>query len=341
MTETLLTAKHFDDLMRPYSGQLREQGHIGVGVSGGADSLALTLLLSGWCQDHGVKLTAFTIDHGLRPAAADEAQTVHTLLSARNISHRILKITDTIGSSRIQETARQRRYEKLTDACRAEGIQTLAVGHHLEDQFETVLMRLTRGSGLKGLCGMAPARPLSGGISLIRPLLDQPKAALTGHCQAQNIKWINDPSNEDTQYTRVQLRQQQDALAEIGLTPDSLETARRKLAAANDFIQSATEAARRACLKPMDQGYQIDAAGFTALHPYLRAEIISTVLTEIGQTAYPPRSAALNSLLGQMDNPDFKTGTLNSCLVSRPKSGIFIIKPEHPASQKPVKNTGL
>jgi|AntRauTorcE11897_2_1112592.scaffolds.fasta_scaffold06090_2 tRNA(Ile)-lysidine synthase len=324
-----------------FADSLNGSDHIAVGISGGADSLALTLLMSGWCQDHEFKLTAFTIDHGLRAEAATEAETVHNLLSARQINHRILKVTDKIGSTRIQETARQRRYTLLAEACAAEGIKTLAVGHHLEDQFETVLMRLTRGSGLKGLCGMAPVRSLHGGVNLIRPLLDQPKSALTGYCRAQNIKWINDPSNEDTQYTRVQLRQQQDALAEIGLTPAVLESSRRKLAGAAGFINSAVKDAHRHCVQRHDDGYQINVAVFMALHPYLRAEIISGLLTEIGQTPYPPRSAALNTLLDQMQSEGFKTGTLNSCLVSKPKSDIFMIRPEHAISDKPVKNIGL
>lgn len=321
---------------------------VAVAVSGGVDSLALTLLLEDWCRTQQITLTAFTLDHGLRAEAAAEAATVQRLLSDRKIEHRILKLEDPIGDSRIQETARFERYAALAKACKTAGIKYLATGHHLDDQFETVLMRLARGSGLKGLCGMAAERPLpEDGPRLIRPLLSVSKSALAQYCRAQKIDWAEDPSNQNPAYDRVQLRQHHAALTAIGLTADMLEKSRQKLALAEDFIQQSVAEAQDTCLHKTGaaQGapvYEIDRPRFSALHPYLQTEILNTALAQTGQTAYHPRSGAVKLLLEMIQDTGFKAHTLNGCLIRKTAADRLEITPENTAlTEKPLKNAGL
>ena len=226
MTDTpFITLDDFDRAMK-HTGA---SGHIAVAVSGGADSLALTLLLKDWGDRHGAKITALTVDHGLRAEATREAERVHEMLTPRGISHYTLTLEAPItGDTRIQETARQRRYDTLCDYCDRHGIKTLAVAHHLEDQFETVMMRLSRGSGVTGLSGMSNVRQRSD-IRIIRPLLSATKDQLKDVCRNHDALWIEDPTNRDTTHTRILFRQSRDMLAHLGLTPQAVENSRRKI----------------------------------------------------------------------------------------------------------------
>lgn len=129
---------------------------VAAGVSGGADSLALLFQLDAFLRPQGRRVIALTVDHGLRPESRDEAEYVAKLAAERQIEHHILTWEGKKPEKGIEEAARTARYGLLCGWCRDNGVGTLAVAHHLLDQAETFFMRLQRGSGLNGLCGMAP-----------------------------------------------------------------------------------------------------------------------------------------------------------------------------------------
>src|SRR5262245_21437394 len=166
-----LTEAEFAALMRPL-GPFEAQPRLAVAVSGGSDSLALTLLLHDWARRQRGVLTALTVDHGLRPEAAAEARQVARWLRARGIRHRVLTWRPAGEARRggLQAAARAARYRLLGAWCRANGVLHLALAHHREDQAETLLLRLARGSGLDGLAAMAAVSEREG-VRLIRPLL--------------------------------------------------------------------------------------------------------------------------------------------------------------------------
>src|SRR5580700_10131771 len=151
---TPVAAAEFAGLMAPFE-PFEARPRLAVAVSGGADSMALALLAQRWAEARGGELTALTVDHRLREAAAGEAAQVGRWLGQRGITHRILVREDGHPRGGVQAAARDARYRLLESWCREAGVLHLLVGHHREDQAETLLLRLARGSGLDGLAGMA------------------------------------------------------------------------------------------------------------------------------------------------------------------------------------------
>jgi tRNA(Ile)-lysidine synthase len=172
-------------------------GRIGIAVSGGADSLALLLLAQAACP---LRIEAATVDHQLRPAAADEAVFVAELCAVRGIPHAILTI-DALPDGNVSAAARTARYAALAAWADARGIDWIMTGHHADDQRETIIMRLNRGAGVGGLSGI---RARNGRI--IRPLLHWRHNALVAIVASAGIDAIDDPTNDDDAYDRARLR---------------------------------------------------------------------------------------------------------------------------------------
>ena len=178
---------------------------IGVAVSGGPDSLGLLLLAA---AARPGQVEAATIDHGLRPEAPDEAAMVAAVCDRLEVRHATLTARwSELPETAIQERARNQRYRLLGYWAEERGLDVLATAHHAEDQAETVLMRLARGSGVRGLAGMRP-RSVSPGvhIRLVRPLLGWRRAELEQVCSAAGVTPAADPSNQDERFERVRVR---------------------------------------------------------------------------------------------------------------------------------------
>jgi tRNA(Ile)-lysidine synthase len=179
---------------------------LGLAVSGGPDSLAM-LLLAAAARPGGIE--AATVDHGLRPEARSEADTVATLCEELGVPHATLAIEwDLPPTSAIQEQARDVRYGALAAWLRDRDLPALLTAHHLDDQAETMLMRLNRGSGVRGLAGMRRRAPLPGDPDklLLRPLLGWRRSELEGICVRAGVSPAVDPSNEDGKFERVRIR---------------------------------------------------------------------------------------------------------------------------------------
>ena len=189
--------------------------HLAVAVSGGADSLALALLADGWARAESGRITALTVDHRLRPGSAEEAARVAHWLRHRAIAHVVL-VRDGPGfAGDVQAEARAARYRLLEGWCECQGVLHLLTAHHREDQAETVLLRLARGSGLDGLAGIAAVVERRD-CRILRPLLTVPRASLAATLEARGQAWIEDPSNRDPAYARVRLRQAEAVLEREG-----------------------------------------------------------------------------------------------------------------------------
>ncbi|KAI9143019.1 PP-loop family-domain-containing protein [Paraphysoderma sedebokerense] len=211
-----ILSTEFAGVMRQIS--LRSKEKIGVAVSGGADSLALCVLLQKYFGSN--RIEAYTVDHKLRPESTQEARLVTEKLKGLGINSKILTIdwTSTPTSQRptsaqLETLAREERFKLLSDACQKDRIRSLFLGHHLNDQIETSVFRLTRASGIEGLGGMkivseVPVKkdPWSTEMELIRPLLGFPKDRLLDTCKHHDIDWIEDPSNSEHKHQRNQIR---------------------------------------------------------------------------------------------------------------------------------------
>jgi tRNA(Ile)-lysidine synthase len=199
-----------------------------LAVSGGPDSTALMWLAARWRDrlKHAPKLVAVTVDHGLRKGSAREAGSVKRFATKLKVEHRILRWTGRKPKTGIQEAARDARYRLLAEAARKAGAEQILLGHTLDDQAETVLFRLARGSGVSGLAGMrrfAPVpAPVRRSTSLVRPLLGMTKARLIATLKAAKVPYASDPSNRNADFTRVRLRAILPSLAREGLTPERL-----------------------------------------------------------------------------------------------------------------------
>jgi tRNA(Ile)-lysidine synthase len=212
----------------------------GVAVSGGPDSLALLLLAA---AARPSEIEAATVDHGLRPESRDEAEAVADICESLGIPHAVLAIEwDIPPGSAIQEKAREVRYGALAAWMLESDLETVATAHHLDDQAETLVMRLNRGAGVRGLSGMRPLVSLPGhpDLRLARPLLGWRQRDLAAVCAAASLRPLADPSNEDERHERVRVRH---ALAKAGwLDPDALARSASNLAEADDAVEWAAAA---------------------------------------------------------------------------------------------------
>lgn len=242
MTTPPLTEDGLQDLF----SSLSAAAGILAAVSGGPDSMALMHLLARWSPQGVPPIRVATVDHGLRPDAAAEAALVAVEAARLGLSHRILPWTGDKPRTGLQEAARQARYRLLAAHAREVGASHLVTAHTLDDQAETVLMRMARGSGLAGLAGMRAERDL-GGIRHARPLLGLPKAALLDLCRRNGWAFATDPSNADERFARTRWRRLLPALAEEGLTAERLAVLAGRVQRAEDALNAkAREALARA-----------------------------------------------------------------------------------------------
>jgi len=320
---TAITDTEFAAWMAPL-GPFEPAPALAVAVSGGPDSLALTLLLDAWTRARGGSLLALTVDHGLRPEAAGEAAWVAERLAGRGIAHRTLRWHPPDPARVRQAEARDARYALLTDAATQAGILYLALGHHREDQAETVLLRARAGSGPAGLAGMAPLRYL-GTLSLIRPLLAVGKARLEATLRAQGETWITDPSNADPAHARVRVRRALPALAEAGVTVERLCTLAALMGRARNHVEAATAEvlARAASLDPAGHA-RLDPAPILAAPAPVATSALGQTLACVGGRTHLPRSARLAHLLDSLRDAPQRARTLGGCRIV-PRRGVWLL----------------
>ena len=279
-----------------------------LAVSGGPDSTALMVLAARWRQSLKVKpaLIAVTIDHGLRAESGREAAAVGRLARKLGLPHRILRWTGAKPKTGLQRAARAARYRLLGDAARNAKASHVLTAHTLDDQAETVLIRMSRGSGITGLGAMARMSALPGAgqepIKLVRPLLDIPKARLIATLRAAKIAYADDPSNRDPRFTRARLRGLMPALAREGLDAGRLSLLARRLKRADTAIEAAVDRAEaELALTPSASGsIAFDAAGYARLPAEIALRLIGRALARAGNEG-PVELAKLEALKAALD----------------------------------------
>ncbi|TAN55437.1 MAG: tRNA lysidine(34) synthetase TilS, partial [Magnetospirillum sp.] len=280
-----LSADDFAGLMARL-GPFESRPRLAVAVSGGGDSLALVLLAAEWAGAQGGEVVAVTVDHRLRPASGEEAARVGHWLGAHGIGHRTLTWDGMKPAADLQAAARRARYELLGAFCRSAGILHLLLAHHREDQAETLLLRLGRGSGVDGLAAMAMDRPTRWG-RLLRPLLDTPRQRLRATLSVRGQPWIEDPSNSSAVFARVRLRQLAPALAAEGLGADRLAATARRLARVRDALEQAVaEAACRSVVLHPAGFARCDAAVLARLPDEIGLRLLARLVSVMGGGEY-------------------------------------------------------
>jgi tRNA(Ile)-lysidine synthase len=274
-----------------------------LAISGGPDSTALLVIAARWRKAlrRGPKLVAVTIDHGLRKEARQEAAAVARLARKLGVAHRTMRWIGRKPSTGLQEAARLARYRLLGKAARDAGARHVLTAHTLDDQAETVLIRLVRGSGIGGLAAMARIAPLPGGdgdISLIRPLLEVPKSRLLATLRKEGIAFADDPSNGDPRFTRVRMRGAMPALEDEGLDARRLALLARRAGRANAAIETAVDTAA-AALAPASWAnggaIVLPAVPFAELPPEVALRLLGRAVAHTGDEG-PVELGKLESL---------------------------------------------
>lgn len=326
----------FGTLLAPFSRAV-------LAVSGGSDSMALMVLAARWLQSGlapaGLTLEVATVDHGLRTGSAREAEWVAQRARALGFSHTTLVWGGDKPGSALQARAREARYALLVAHARAvkSEASTAAVvtAHTADDQAETLLMRLGRGSGLDGLAGMAPSRPLlpDGSVRLVRPLLGLSKAYLAATLEEAGGTWLDDPSNERLDFERVRLRAAQDHLSALGLSNDKLALSAERLTRARDALERVADA-RLAALADDHGGVfaSLDRAAWEAEPEDIRVRLLARLLGAFGGNAKPAQLSQVEAAVAALARGRPVAQTLGGCIVSQGRTTLRLYRePGHHA----------
>ncbi len=310
-------------------GPFEAAPEVAVAVSGGADSMALTLLVDAWARSQGGRVTALTVDHGLRPEAAAEAAQVKAWLTARGIAHETLRWEGDKPKTGIQAAARRARYELLLGWCRQHDVIHLFLAHHADDQAETVAMRQAKGSGPEGLAAMAlispPPVPGPRWPRLVRPLLPVRKERLEATLRAKRQPWIDDPSNLDLKFERVRIRRRLCAEPEAVERFVALAAAHAETRAKGDrelagwLAQTVTLTAEGAV--------SVDRAVADQVPDHLRQAFWRRILMTVGGHTLPPRREKIARLAAAVRDPSFRGATAAGCRVAA-KPNHFLVQRE-------------
>lgn len=329
-SDTAITALSEDEFatLLDKVGMFERNTHVAVGCSGGPDSLALTLLLANWVARRNGRLTALIIDHGLRPESADEAEQVKKWLVERSVDCKILCAELPLEISSVQETARSARYDLMGKWCFAEGVLHLFIAHHSEDQAETLLLNLTRGSGVDGLAGMAviSERPQ---YRILRPLLGISKVRLECTLAEYGQKFIKDPSNESRKFKRVRIREAMSGLAREGATVVRLTTTAQRMSHARNFLEDSSICLLAGAAGIYPEGYaRLDFARWSAAPAEISRRSLARLVMCVGGKVYMPRSERLmrcyDALTARSKTPIART--LGGCRVIKRGSSIYICR---------------
>jgi tRNA(Ile)-lysidine synthase len=274
-----------------------------VAVSGGPDSVALMWLLARWRRGlaRGPRLMAVTVDHGLRPEAGREARDVKRLAQSLDLPHRTLRWTGPKPRTGLPAAAREARYRLLAQTARRHGATHVLTAHTRDDQAETLLMRMLRGSGIAGLSAMARESEREG-VRLVRPLLDISKAQLIATLKKARIGFAEDPTNRDPAFTRPRLRALMPALAEEGGDARSLARLASRLARANAAVEVLADGAERyLALKDGSASRAgFDAVLFAAMPEEIRLRLLKRAIDRTGHEG-PAELGKVEGLLAVLD----------------------------------------
>ncbi|MGO9170647.1 MAG: tRNA lysidine(34) synthetase TilS [Rhodomicrobium sp.] len=301
-----------------------------LAVSGGPDSMALMHLAVRWSALAGrsrAGLAVLTVDHGLRPESRDEAAFVGAEAGRLGLARRTLDWSGEKPKTGIQAAARRARYALMTAYCRAHGFACLATAHTEDDQAETFLMRLRRGSGLDGLAAMAAVSE-HGGVPIVRPLLGFSKARLLAYLRSAGVPSVNDPSNSNAAFERVRLRHAMKSLAAAGITRSALTLSAARLGRSREALSQAAAEFLERNFRVSNLGHgEIGLETFLKLPSEIALRVLSQVLALIGGKEEAPRMIKAERLLEELRSGK-RQGALGGCLaIATPATLHFYREP--------------
>lgn len=322
---------------------------LAVAVSGGADSMALALLTQTWVSEWGGDLLCLIVDHGLRPDSTAEAEQARGWLHRRGLAACVLRAEWTgiaAGRGSIQERARRLRYRLLLERCIETRRPHLLLAHHREDQAETMLMRIARGSGSRGLAAIAPATlaPGSGGrVRLLRPLLGMAKERLRRTLEEAGQPSVEDPSNRDRRHERVRWRALLPLLAAAGMAPARLAAGAARFAEERGVLDRAATAWLCSAASPSIYGHvTVEMDRFADLEPPVVEAALARLLGAVSGNPYPPRRDSLARLQAELRRvPARLTRTLAGCVLALANGRLTVMREPSAVSEIRLAHPGL
>ncbi len=301
---------------------------VSVAVSGGVDSIVLTDIASQYAQESGIKLVCLSVDHKLRHDSTHQLHELHAYLSQRGIEHHILPWEHSeLITTAVQQKARLHRYKLLTEWCERKNVGVLLTAHHLDDQFETFIMRLSKGSGLRGLGAMRQeTKRHQASISIIRPFLDIPKKDIINYANQRKLPVWQDSSNENLKFLRAKIRKNQSTFSDMGFSLESFNLTLLRLQEAQKFIERSTAAAcDKLNITTEEAGVSCDLVKLQQIDPYLLCEVLLSFIENFHYRFV--RKESLNRLV-EFITCDTTTLFTLAHLIWRKKKGRLIITRE-------------
>ncbi len=298
-------------------GSFESGSRIAVAVSGGPDSMALCHLAKEWASSRGLSVVGLTVDHRLRPEAQEEAQQVSMWLADLEMAHETLiwEQGATVKSldRSPQTAARDARFSLLCEWCQKNNIDALMTAHHADDQAETFLYRLVRGSGVDGLAAIAP-ESIRKDVRILRPLLRVTKADLIATCEEKGQVWINDPSNSSDASARVRLRKIMAALEQEGLSRDRLLKTVDHMARAKSAIDFAVDELLDVASRQEGNGViNLNVSAVMAAPEEVGLRCLARCLSCVSGAEYPPRFESLLGVYAALADRKWSDRTLHGC----------------------------
>jgi len=313
-------------IYKDFSSLLSTKESIAVAVSGGPDSLSLAFLAKCFSLINKVKVNYFIVNHKLRKESSKEAKYVSNLLKKIDIKCKILSWNGKKPANNVQAVAREKRYQLLANECKRNKINNLLVGHHLDDVLENFIIRLTRGSGLKGLISFNKrTKYKSENLNILRPLLDLNKENLVFISKKVFKFYIKDPSNRNEDFKRIRVRKLLQSLEKEGLDKNKLVLTINNLKDSDQsikFYENKNMKENTVFLKEKKTCI-LKKEFFDQAHEVILRSL-TTIIQTIGKKYYPTRGKSIDELINRINNKSFSKITLGGCFIERTNETILI-----------------
>ena len=294
-----------------------------IAVSGGPDSLALVALCKAYNYENKSKFEYVLVNHNIRKNSLHEAHQVKKLLKKNNINLKVLKNTGKINKN-IQKHARDVRYNLLTQYSLKKKIKIILTAHNLEDQVETFFIRLSRGSGLKGLAAMKSLTDLKNNIKVLRPLLGIKKKELKKIARTVYGTYIEDPSNKDLKFLRPRIRNLEKYLKKSGIEYDQIIKSINNLASSRNTLEEYFNNIIKNEMKKKGFKVELDIERFKKFNDEIKIKIINESIRNLRKNYYDPRTRKVSNLIKIIEDRKFKRATLGGCIFFREKDKLCV-----------------
>lgn len=311
-----------------------------IAVSGGSDSLALSVLAKLYSLENDSDFISLIIDHKLRKESAEEAKETYKNLTVRKIKAKILTYQGEKFSSNIQKKARDLRYDLFEKYCVKNKIKFLILAHHQDDLIENFYIRLIRGSGIKGLTSLQSIFEYNKNFYLLRPLLNFNKQELLTVTKKYYSSWIEDPSNKNDKFLRVRIRKMQTRLQKEGFDPKRIIKTIDNLNTAKDSLDFYIFKSEKKYLNFYKEGYAtLKSSIFNNEAQEVIFRVIIKAIHFVSGEYYPPRSDSLKGLMKNLLAKSFKSSTLGGCLIEKNKNIISFYREDRNVAVETLNKT--